>query len=75
MCLHQRYRTPAPFIFQAGAYFNKIQCFCFDEQKLQPGEEVDMPIFFFIHPDILQDPGLKGMQRITLSYTFFMTED
>jgi len=60
---------------KAGAYFNKVQCFCFDEQKLGPGEEVDMPVFFFIDPEILEDPNMKGVDRITLSYTFFKTED
>ncbi|KAI9290885.1 hypothetical protein K502DRAFT_309996 [Neoconidiobolus thromboides FSU 785] len=56
---------------QAGIYFNKIQCFCFEEQKLQAGEEVDMPIFFFIDPDFLDDIILKNVDTISLSYTFF----
>lgn len=55
----------------AGKYFNKIQCFCFEEQKLHPGEEVTMPVSFFIDPAILDDPDLKGLTNITLSYTFF----
>lgn len=55
----------------AGKYFNKIQCFCFEEQKLRPGEEVTMPVSFFIDPAILDDPDLKGLTNITLSYTFF----
>ncbi len=54
-------------------YFNKIQCFCFEEQRLEPHEEVDMPVFFFIDPEILEDPALKNVNRITLSYTFFKT--
>jgi len=59
---------------RAGAYFNKIQCFCFDEQKLGPGEEVDMPVFFFIDPAITKDKYLKDVESITLSYTFFRTD-
>ena len=57
--------------FEAGAYFNKIQCFCFEEQRLNPGEEVDMPVFFYIDPDYIDDPFLKDTNEITLSYTFF----
>ncbi len=56
---------------QAGKYFNKIQCFCFEEQQLHPGEEVTMPVSFFIDPAILDDTELKGLTNITLSYTFF----
>ncbi|GMI50603.1 hypothetical protein ScalyP_jg2437 [Parmales sp. scaly parma] len=59
----------------AGLYFNKIQCFCFEEQRLLPGEEVDMPVFFFIDPDFATDPSLDGVNNITLSYTFFQTEE
>ncbi|KAL9541487.1 hypothetical protein PS6_010277 [Mucor atramentarius] len=57
--------------YRAGSYFNKIQCFCFEEQKLTPGEDVDMPVFFFIDPDFLDDPLMKDVNTITLSYTFF----
>jgi len=57
--------------FEAGAYFNKIQCFCFEEQRLNPGEEVDMPVFFYIDPDFEKDPFLAETNEITLSYTFF----
>ena len=57
--------------FEAGAYFNKIQCFCFEEQRLNPGEEVDMPVFFYIDPDYVSDPFLADTDEITLSYTFF----
>ncbi|KAH9252977.1 hypothetical protein BASA81_009133 [Batrachochytrium salamandrivorans] len=56
---------------KAGAYFHKIQCFCFDEQRLRPGEQVDMPVFFFIDPDILEDASMNDVTHICLSYTFF----
>ncbi|WP_281004443.1 cytochrome c oxidase assembly protein [Notoacmeibacter marinus] len=55
----------------AGAYFNKIDCFCFTEQTLQPGEKVDMGITFYVDPDILEVPELADLQTITLSYTIF----
>lgn len=58
---------------QAGAYFNKIQCFCFTEQTLQPGQEVTMPVLYFVDPQALDDPGMKGVEQITLSYTFHRT--
>lgn len=57
--------------FEAGAYFNKIQCFCFEEQRLNPNEEVDMPVFFYIDPDFAGDQYLRGVDDIYLSYTFF----
>lgn len=60
---------------QAGAYFNKIQCFCFTEQTLKPGEEKDMPVVFFIDPDIVNVPELKDINTITLSYTLFPVDD
>jgi len=56
---------------QVAPYFSKIQCFCFEEQKLNAGETVDMPVFFFIDPDFCDDPAMKGIDTVTLSYTFF----
>ena len=56
---------------RAGAYFSKIECFCFTEQTLKPGESVDMPVAFFIDPDIAKDEDLRSLKTITLSYTFY----
>ncbi|XP_037547637.1 cytochrome c oxidase assembly protein COX11, mitochondrial [Nematolebias whitei] len=61
--------------FDAGQYFNKIQCFCFEEQRLNPHEEVDMPIFFYIDPEFADDPRMARVDTITLSYTFFQAKE
>lgn len=59
---------------QAGAYFTKIQCFCFTQQTLQPGEQVRMPVIYYVDPKILNDPDNRDTQQITLSYTFYPVE-
>jgi cytochrome c oxidase assembly protein subunit 11 len=55
----------------AGSFFSKVECFCFTEQRLAPGQKADLPVSFFIDPAIADDPDAKGIQEITLSYTFF----
>lgn len=57
--------------YQAGGFFNKIQCFCFEEQVLQPGERVQMPVTFYVDPEIVDDRDGKHIHTITLSYTFY----
>jgi len=60
---------------KAGLYFDKIDCFCFTEQVLRPGETVDMPVSFYLDPELADDPKMDGVTTITLSYTFFRAQD
>ncbi|MEO1561842.1 MAG: cytochrome c oxidase assembly protein [Pseudomonadota bacterium] len=60
--------------YSAGAYFTKVQCFCFELQVLQPGERVSMPVSFYVDPEIKNDREAKYINSITLSYTFHETE-
>lgn len=61
--------------FKAGPYFNKIECFCFTEQRLEPGQSIDMPVTFFVDPAIADNANLDEVQEITLSYTFFKVKE
>ncbi|MEQ1714542.1 MAG: cytochrome c oxidase assembly protein [Hyphomicrobium sp.] len=56
---------------QAGIYFNKIECFCFTEQTLAPGQSVEMPVTFFIDPKMVEDRDTAGLSNLTLSYVFY----
>ncbi|SPF75569.1 Cytochrome c oxidase assembly protein CtaG [Aliiroseovarius pelagivivens] len=60
--------------FSAGGFFTKIDCFCFEQQVLQPGERVTMPVTFYVDPEIIEDDEGKYVNAITLSYTFHETE-
>jgi cytochrome c oxidase assembly protein subunit 11 len=56
---------------QAGIYFNKLACFCFTEQRLEPGESLDMPVSYFVDPEIVKDSDASRLTTLTLSYTFY----
>ena len=60
---------------EAGRYFTKIQCFCFTQQTLRPGENVRMPVTYYVDPAILDDPDIGDVEEITLSYTFYPVDE
>lgn len=59
---------------KVGKYFNKIQCFCFDNQMLKPGQSMNMPVIFFLDPEFAKDENMDDVQTVTLSYTFFKSD-
>lgn len=59
---------------EAGAYFNKVECFCFTETTLQPGETLEMPVVFFVDPEMVKAEETKNIKTITLSYSFYPTQ-
>jgi cytochrome c oxidase assembly protein subunit 11 len=61
--------------FKAAIYFDKIACFCFTEQRLEPGEEVLMPVTFYVDPALASDPATRDVNNVTLSYTFYQADD
>lgn len=61
--------------YKAGPFFVKMECFCFTEQVLMPGESMDMPVSFYVDPEIYQEANTKELRAITLSYTFYQSKD
>lgn len=61
--------------YKAAQYFNKVECFCFTEQTLKPGEEVSMPVMFYVDPEIRNDPNARDVKTVTLSYTFYRANE
>lgn len=61
--------------FKAGPFFVKMECFCFTEQVLLPGESIDMPVSFYVDPEIIEEANTKEVRAITLSYTFYQAKD
>lgn len=76
--VHNRAATPVTVVanfnvtpFKVGSYFQKIECFCFKEQRLEAGESVDMPVLYYVDPSLADEPRMDDVREITLSYTFF----
>jgi cytochrome c oxidase assembly protein subunit 11 len=59
----------------AGPYFVKLECFCFQDRLLQPGEEAELPVVYFVDPEIISDPDASELRTVTLSYTYFRSAD
>ena len=59
----------------AGVYFNKIECFCFTDTRIEPGEKLDMPVVFFVDPELDEEKYMKSLHTITLSYTFYASDE